>query len=59
MLFDIILDKKLYMLVTIILTCYKQEKFIEETILSVINQKYDNWESLVGDDILDDNCVNV
>ena len=45
--------------VTIILTCYKQEKFIEETILSVINQKYANRELLIWDDSPDDNCRNI
>lgn len=44
------------MLVTIILTCYKQEKFIEETILSVVNQRYKNRELLIGDDFPDDSC---
>ncbi len=47
------------MLTTIILTCYKQEKFIEETILSVINQKYKDWELLIWDDSPDDNCWNI
>ncbi len=59
MLFDIILDKKLYMLVSIILTCYKQEKFIEETILSVVNQRYKNRELLIWDDSPDNNCRNI
>ncbi len=47
------------MLVTIILTCYKQEKFIEKTILSVINQKYNNRELLIWDDSPDDNCRKI
>ena len=45
--------------ITIILTCYKQEKFIEETILSVINQTYCNRELLIWDDSPDDNCRNI
>ncbi len=45
--------------VSIILTCYKQEKYIEETILSVINQKYKDWELLIWDDSPDDNCRNI
>lgn len=47
------------MLVSIILTCYKQEKFIEETIVSVINQKYENRELLIWDDSPDDNCRKI
>ena len=47
------------MLVSIILTCYKQEKFIEETMLSVINQKYVDRELLIGDDSPDDNCRKI
>lgn len=45
--------------VTIILTCYKQEKFIEETILSVVNQKYKNWELLIWDDSPDGKCWDI
>ncbi len=47
------------MLVSVILTCYKQEKFIEDTILSVIRQKYNNWELLIWDDSLDDKCWSI
>lgn len=45
--------------VTIILTCYKQERFIEETILSVINQNFKNRELLIWDDSPDDNCRKI
>lgn len=47
------------MLISIVLTCYKQEKFIEETILSVIKQKYENRELLIWDDSPDDKCRNI
>ena len=45
--------------ITIILTCYKQERFIEETILSVINQNFKNRELLIWDDSPDDNCRKI
>ena len=43
-------------LVSIILTCYKQERFIDETILSVINQSFSDWELLIWDDSPNDEC---
>jgi len=47
------------MIVSIILTCYKQEKYIEETILSVINQSFKDRELLVWDDSPADICRNI
>jgi glycosyltransferase involved in cell wall biosynthesis len=37
-------------LVTIITPLYNAERFITETILSIQNQTYENWEALVIDD---------
>ena len=45
--------------ISVILTCYKQEKYIEETILSVVNQTYKNRELLIWDDSPDDNCRTI
>ena len=36
--------------VSVIMTCFNHEKYIEEAILSVIHQSYDNWELLIWDD---------
>lgn len=47
------------MLISIILTCYKQEKFIEEAILSIINQSFKDRELLIWDDSPDDNCRKI
>jgi glycosyltransferase involved in cell wall biosynthesis len=36
--------------VSIIITAFNQEQFIEEAILSVLNQTYTNWELIIIDD---------
>ncbi|MBQ3054381.1 MAG: glycosyltransferase family 2 protein [Clostridia bacterium] len=42
-------------LVSIIMPSYNTAKFIGETIKSVINQTYTNWELIISDDCSDDN----
>jgi len=44
---------------SIITASYNYEKYISETIESVINQKYTNWEMIVVDDGSTDNSVNI
>lgn len=46
-------------LVSIIMPNYNCEKYIEETINSVINQTYTNWELLIVDDCSTDNSVEI
>ncbi|WP_243388118.1 glycosyltransferase family 2 protein [Bacillus kexueae] len=46
-------------LVSIITPVYNAEKFLEETILSVQNQTYQNWELLLVDDVSTDNSVEI
>ncbi len=46
-------------LVSIITPTYNSADFIEETIKSVQNQTYDNWEMLITDDCSTDNTVDV
>ena len=46
-------------LVSIIMPNYNGEKFIAETIESVLNQTYTNWELLITDDCSTDNSVNI
>ena len=36
--------------VSIITPTYNSESFISETIKSIINQSYENWELLITDD---------
>lgn len=45
--------------VSIITACYNAEKFIEETINSVINQTYTNWEWIIVDDGSSDPSVDI
>ena len=46
-------------LVSIITPSYNSEKFISETINSIINQTYTNWELLITDDYSEDNTINI
>lgn len=46
-------------LVSIITPCFNAEKYIAETILSVRNQTYSNWELLITDDGSDDKSVKI
>ena len=46
-------------LVSIITPSYNSEEFISETIISIINQTYTNWELLITDDCSKDNTVNI
>lgn len=46
-------------LVSIITPLYNSEKYIEETIESLLNQTYKNWEMLIVDDCSKDNGVEI
>lgn len=46
-------------LVSIITPSYNSAEFIEETIQSVMNQTYENWEWLITDDLSKDNTVEI
>jgi len=46
-------------MVSIIVPVYNAERYIEETIESVISQTYGNWELLVVDDCSTDNSISI
>lgn len=46
-------------LVSIIMPSYNTGRFIQETINSVINQTYDNWELIIVDDCSSDNTDDI
>jgi glycosyltransferase involved in cell wall biosynthesis len=46
-------------LVSIILPTFNSEEYIEETILSVTNQNYTNWELIIVDDCSSDNTIEL
>jgi len=46
-------------LVSIIVSCYNHEAYIEECILSILNQTYDNIELIVIDDGSSDNSAKI
>ncbi|WP_231620023.1 glycosyltransferase family 2 protein [Pseudoalteromonas sp. NGC95] len=46
-------------LVSIIMPSYNAERFIEESINSVLSQTYQNWELLITDDVSKDNTVAI
>lgn len=48
-----------YGLVSIITPTFNSEKYIKETIQSVINQTYQNWELLITDDCSTDNTIEI
>ena len=46
-------------LVSIITPAFNSAKYIEETIISVLNQTYSNWEMIIVDDKSSDNLVPI
>ncbi len=46
-------------LVSIIIPVYNSEELISETINSVLQQKYKNWEMIMVDDFSDDNSIEI
>lgn len=52
-------DLNCYPLVSIVTPSFNASEFIEETIQSVLNQTYQNWEMIIVDDISTDDTVKI
>lgn len=49
----------IYKLISIIIPCYNQGAFLNETLLSVYNQTYSNWECIIVNDGSTDNSEKI
>ena len=45
--------------ISILITNYNKSKFLKKSILSVKNQKYNNYEIIIFDDNSDDNSLEI
>lgn len=52
-------DSNFSPLISIIINCFNGEKFLKQTIDSVINQTYQNWEIIFWDNISTDNSADI
>lgn len=46
-------------LIVIILACYNGEKYLEQQIESIVNQRYSNWQLFIRDDASNDNSIKI
>ena len=46
-------------MVSVIIPNYNKAQFISQTIISVINQSYENWECIIIDDNSEDNSIEI
>ena len=46
-------------LISIILNCYNGEKFLRESLVSIQNQQYKNWELIFWDNKSNDNSKKI
>ena len=45
--------------VSILMTCFNASRFIEESINSIRNQTYKNWELVIIDDLSTDKTIKI
>ena len=46
-------------LVSIIMNCHNGEKYLEKSIMSILNQSYSNWELIFWDNLSSDNSIKI
>ena len=46
-------------LISVIVPCYNQAHFLDETLNSILNQSYTNWECIIVNDGSPDNTENI
>lgn len=46
-------------LVSVVMSCYNSEKYIDVAIKSLVTQKYTNWELIIVDDFSTDNSIKI
>ena len=46
-------------LVSVVMNCYNGEKYVQESISSLISQVYDNWELIFYNNVSSDNSLNI
>ena len=46
-------------LVSIIVNCYNGEKYLDDSLKSIINQSYKNWEVIFWDNLSTDNSKSI
>ena len=49
----------IYPLVSIIMNCYNGEKYLKDSIISIINQKFTDWELIFWDNNSTDNSGKI
>ena len=53
------LEKNNYPSVSVIMNCHNGEKYLKESVRSVINQSYKNWELIFWDNVSTDNSKEI
>ena len=46
-------------LISIVMNCHNGEKFLKESLISIVNQKFKNWELIFWDNQSTDNSQNI
>ena len=53
------MNKKSFFKVSILMTFFNEEKFIQRSLKSLINQSFKNWEAVIVDDCSTDNSADI